>query len=204
MRIQQQIKNEYELEQLIIGSMLGDGYLAKISGSFHESRISIAHKLSHLQYLEFKRDILSKSNLNGKIGLNKIVNNRYKNGFIEECRIKSKIHPFFSKYRKYFYPEGKKLLHKETINRIQPLALAIWFMDDGYRESISYGISTQGFKLEEVQYLSDLLRNQFSIKSNIHKDNNLYIPVESKESFNKIIEPHIIECMRYKVLNKTR
>lgn len=197
-----------KLEQLIIGSMLGDGYLDKISHTLKNSRLSIAHSLDQKEYCEFKHSILQEFDLAGKLCYNKIEHSRYKNGYIEECRFRSKTNVIFTRYRNLFYKENKKILHKQTINNINPLGLAIWFMDDGSKLISGYILCTHSFTESEVKYLRKLLKSKFKINTTCQQQGNvIYINKSSVELFDSIIDPYIVNSMKYKlhkykVLNK--
>ena len=80
---------ENDLKQLIISSILGDGSFTKITPPAKNSRLSIAHCIGQYDLIKFKWDILNKYNLAGKLSKNKIINSRYKKGYIEEYRFKS-------------------------------------------------------------------------------------------------------------------
>jgi len=75
-------------------------------------------------------------------------------------------------------------------------------MDDGSLSKNSYCFNTQGFHLKDIEKLKLVLDNNFSIKSNLHKDKNsykLYIFMESKDIFIKTIEDFILPSFHYKI-----
>lgn len=194
-----------KLKQLIIGSMLGDGYLCKITGGAKNSRLSIAHSKKQKEYCKFKHFILEELNLAGKFCYNKIENDRYKNGYIEEYRFRSKANEVFTRYRNLFYPDDKKVLHKETINEIDELGLAIWFLDDAHKAKVGYQINTQCFSMDEISFLRDLLKRKFNIETTYQPfDNIIYIRSCSVNTFDNLIKPYVIKSMQYKLFNRKR
>jgi len=189
-----------KLEQLIIGSMLGDGYLDKISHTLKNSRLSIAHSAKQKEYCEYKHSILAEKELAGKLCYNKIVNDRYKEGFIEEYRFRSKTNPIFTEYRELFYKNKKKIVHRSTIQKMNALGLAIWFMDDGAKTISGYLLCTQSFTRKENNFLRKLLKDKFNIETTLQPQSNMiYIRSKSKELFTSTISPYVIESMRYKL-----
>lgn len=189
-----------KLEQLIIGSMLGDGYLDKVAHTLKNSRLSIAHSVNQKEYCEFKHNILQEFDLAGKLCYNKIENSRYKNGYIEEYRFRSKTNAIFTRYRNLFYKENKKIIHKQTINNINPLGLAIWFMDDGSKLISGYILCTHSFSKEEVTYLRKLLKSKFKLNTTCQSQGNLiYINKSSVKLFDSIIDPYMVNSMKYKL-----
>lgn len=192
-----------KLKQLIIGSMLGDGYLCKISKGAKNSRLSIAHSVRQMEYCKYKHSILEEFDLAGKFCYNKIINSRYKNGYIEEYRFRSLSNEVFSKYRLLFYPGDKKIIHEDTVLDIDPLGLAIWFLDDAHKTKCGYQINTQCFSRDEVEFLRDLLKNKFNISTTYQKfDNIIYIRSSSVNTLDELIQPYTIDSMKYKLFNR--
>jgi hypothetical protein len=187
------------LDQLLIGSILGDGSFIKVNKPEHNSRLSIAHGPKQAEYAFWKHQILSYYNLAGKISKNKIVSDRYKDGFVTEYRFKSKAHSIFTSYRKMYYPCGIKTIVYENIKCLGDLGLAIWFMDDGYKHSVSYGLSACGFTQEDLHILVKVLKENFDLKATVHAKGIIYISASSREKFKSIVYPYILPSLRYKL-----
>lgn len=192
-----------EIKQLIIGSVLGDGYLEKLDGNPNKnSRLSIAHTKVQKEYCEFKHNILKKYDLAGKIAFNENIKSaKIKIGFGSEYRFKSKAHPIFTKYRNFFYLNNKKLINRQIVEQIDEFGIAIWFMDDGSYRGSGYLLCTNCFTKEDCEYLINMLYYNFDIKSSYQNyDGSIYIWKESIKTFNKIVEPYIVDCMKYKLI----
>lgn len=197
--------NKYEVlnlsdnfKQLLIGSYLGDGSFTKISGLAKQSKFSIAHSLKQKEYFLRKWKVFEIHNLEGKIMYNKVLSNRYKNGYFEEIRFKSKSHPLFTKFREEGYSETKKKLNIELVKDINKLGLAIWYMDDGSITGTSCNIASNKFSENERFLLRDLIYSKFNILTNITQT-TLYIPTKEFSLFKEIVKPYIIEEMKYKL-----
>lgn len=200
------IEQTEELKQFILGSILGDGYLTKIEDLAINSRLSLGHGIKQKQYCEYKHKFLDKYKLSGKMRYYKAIDSRFKSGYSEGYFFRTKSHPLFSYYRSKFYIDNIKIINKEIISEIGPLGLAIWFMDDASLATRSYQIHTTNFKKEECLYLIEILKSKFDIDCTLQKDNVIYIRTKSIQKFNSLIEPYIIDSMRYKikrVLNKS-
>mgnify|MGYP003402951072 CR=1 FL=1 len=194
-----------KLEQLLLGSMLGDGCIPTKDKAAKHHRFSMAHSLKQECYFHYKYDLLTQYNLTTSYSNRKIENPRYKQGFYEEVRTKTKGNIIFDTYRQLFYPEGKKIIPNE-IEKLEDEGLAIWFMDDGYRtgrDCKGAAFSTEGFSLEEREKLAQLLRDKWNLKCSIHKTGIIYIHVQSVPKLIEIVSPFIPPCMKYKVLNKS-
>lgn len=189
------IEETEELQQFIIGSLLGDGSFT------NDSRFSIAHSITQKNYCLWKHSILAKYDLAGKFSINTIYNNRYKSGYIEEARFKSLKHPMFKKIRDINYINNRKILLDNDILNIEPLGLAIWYMDDGYVTNDSLQICSERFDLQTVQKLANLLLTKFKIDTTINSRKEIYILKSSKNIFINLIKPYIIDDLKYKLIS---
>lgn len=189
------------LNQFIIGGILGDLSITKVSGLAKNSSLSISHTFKHKDYTIWKSDFLKYYNLNGKIRDITTINNRYKEGLFREYRFRSESHPIFTNFRnKYYDDNGNKRVPLDIIYDLQPLGLAIWFMDDGYVTKDSFMISTCSFHKEELEILKDMLFKNFNIKCNITKQREIYILAESRDDFKNLILDYILPIFNYKLI----
>jgi hypothetical protein len=188
-----------ELTQLLIGSVLGDGYFCKISGFAKNSRLSIAHSEKQKDYIIYKRSLLEKHNLAGKLQISNKFDSRLKNKNWIEYRFKSLTHPIFSQFRNNWYINNKKKLFLDDFNKINGLGLAIWFMDDGQCSTSSYQINTQSFLKEEILSMINILYLKFQIECTVDKTNVLYIRTNSIDKFHYLIKPFMHPSMMYKL-----
>jgi len=115
-----------------------------------------------------------------------------------------------------FYKKGNKIVSLNIGNYITPLTLAIWISDDGCFCPSTGGrggvrISCNSFRLEEVEYLTNILRTKFDLDCTIQKiylkdKYSIYIK-KKKYSITRLenfILPYLHISMHYKlgVLNK--
>lgn len=189
-----------QLKQFIIGSILGDGCVSKTNKDSFKSKITFGHCEKQLSYLIWKNNLLGQYNLNApKISKCVYKSDRYKSGECTTFVFKSKSHPYFSNLRLLFYPNGKKNIKQDLIKEMGALGLAIWYMDDGAICKRSYQIYTNSFSQEEVEFLQQILKDNFNINSTIDKNKVIYIRTDSKKLFQEIIKPYIVPCMLYKL-----
>lgn len=196
------VEEEKEIEQIILGSVFGDGYLSKTKGG-HLSNLHINHSDKQDEYITWKYNLLKKYDLVTQLRKWKSFDNRFKKGFSEGLVFKSKTHPIFSKYRNIFYINDIKKLNKEYVEKMDELALAIWFFDDSSKCKSGYQIQTRCFSKEEIQLLIDHLLNKFNIESNFQPHANiLYIKANSVKTLDDILNKYCLESMKYKLHNK--
>ena len=193
---------ENDLRQLLIGSLLGDGSFCSIGRDTKNRYLSIAHSMKQEEYLKFKISILNRYGLASNIQYRVTKNSRYKSGEVSECRHKSRLHPIFTDIRaKYYDQHGHKRVHREFVKDIDELGLAIWYMDDGYVTKNSCIFSSCSFTLEEQQILADILLEKFDLHFNLGKhDNSMYLHAKDFPKFIKLIKPHVIPSMQYKLI----
>lgn len=193
---------ENDLRQLLIGSLLGDGSFCSIGRNTKNRYLSIAHSMKQEEYLKFKVSILNRYGLASNIQYRVTKNSRYKSGEVSECRHKSRLHPIFTDIRaKYYDQHGHKRVHREFVKDIDELGLAIWYMDDGYVTKNSCIFSSCSFTLEEQQVLADILLEKFDLHFNLGKhDNSMYLHAKDFPKFIKLIKPHVIPSMQYKLI----
>lgn len=120
--------------------------------------------------------------------------------------IRSSNHSYFTRLRKVFYPYGKKLIRRKLLNKLTPIGLATWFMDDGTtgvnnRNYPQLFISTCSYSLEENQIIKDYFLENLGIDIKIHggKYPRLYFNKPNAIKLIQIIKPYIIPSMEYKL-----
>jgi len=87
---------------------------------------------------------------------------------------------------------------------LTPLALAIWFMDNGSKIGKGAKIATNCFTYNEILFLIEVLYKKYNIKSSIisggiNKGYSLYISTTSMSIFIEIIKPFMLPSLYYKL-----
>jgi len=181
-----------EQRSLIIGTILGDGYL-RIVPQRKNAFLEVNHSASQKDYVEWKYNILQ-SIVKSKPKL------RSGNGYRIACRFFTRCLPEITDLYKTFYRERQKIIPDDlSINR---LGLATWYMDDGSKSGGSVYFNTQQFSLADQEKLQKVLKN-FGIHSNLNRDKQYYrIRVVSKDAIKlcDLIREYIPESMKYKLV----
>lgn len=190
--------------QVILGSMLGDGYIAyRPLAGYRNAYLCIRQE--DKQYTIYKNKLL-KGLVTGHIG-HQIVIRKDKNNRREDTYyFNSFTHKELTSFWNLFYSTGVKIIPQYLLKNIKPLGLAIWFMDDGCLQgkpsSRYFKFSTNSFTLQENKSLQKMFKNRFGINSNIHKSMNsciLLLTKEGTDKFRKLIKKFIIPSMHYKL-----
>lgn len=179
----------------LVGTLLGDGCLAK-HGRFH--RLHVKHKLAQRALAELKykvfRDIISMPLHHFD---QQLLGKRY------PCvQFATRTNPLLSEWHARFYRAGKKQLPTRICEWLTPLAVAVWFMDDGAADHAGLTFQTHSFDLDEVEVLAEGLREKFDLAVNLRRNRGawlVYVKAESVERFRHLTEQHILPELTYKL-----
>lgn len=203
-----------QTEGFLIGTLLGDSYMYR-NYSFCCENVSkglIMLKIKYLKTLLNKKVTLLSRDRSGEfmqVGSNKpIVNIKPIYGF----SLHSIEH--FSKFKSIVYPNSKRELSSQAIEKLTPAGLAVWFMDDGYlyyaRSSNTRYLRfcTDSFSLESIERALQILKDKWDLEGKVywHKSSQDY-DKKPRISFNahnsqklvSIIYPHTLPEFYYKI-----
>lgn len=188
-------------EQIIIGSILGDGHL-ELNG--RNVRLRVDHSQRQKEYLFWKyrelRDICP-----SEPRIVKILPHYKTKKVYERWHFSTFSSADLNRFRETFYISRRKIIPiciKQILK--DPLSLAVWFMDDGYKRNDcnAFRLHTDCYSLDEQKLLQNCLKENFCIGSSLHKKGdtwNIYIPSAQSERFRQVIGPFILPDMRYKL-----
>lgn len=187
-------------KEFVVGSLLGDGNLHYRSGNRSTScRLRFCHSIKQIEYLIWKKSLL------GDLAQQDLNINRQKGRNSTACVIQSITHSDFINYYNVFYYDGTKVIPGNIEEMLTDFGLAIWFMDDGWRdrECRKAIFCTDSFTLSENEILQDALLSKFNIRTRITKSgkkhHRLHVYGDNVDILTEIIKPHIIPSMLYKI-----
>jgi hypothetical protein len=194
--------------QLLLGSMLGDGYVAERVGKRSVSYCySEGHSEKQSAYLIHKMTALK--GFVAQKSLTPIKPNGYSP--VPKVSFTSIVHDDFKGIFNYFYQKrnGKnlKIIKLKTLKLISPLGLLYWYLDDGYfSKKNTIELATYSFTEQEHSILARWLKRQFNIHAIIAHNKNkkmflLRFNVEDSKKFLSLILPFkrlIPTSMHYK------
>ena len=184
-----------EARSIVVGSLLGDAYLTW-NGS-----MQIEHSYGHASYVSWKYEKLKEI-----VGKPPRIIERFDsrtNKTYRSFRFYTKA--VLKTFRTLFYSGRKKIDPQEVRGLLDPLALAVWFMDDGSRGARTpkgLVFNTSSFSMEEQLFLQDVLCEKFGVEMSVHKVGKgfqLYVRARSFSRFSELVSPHLVTCMRYKI-----
>lgn len=180
-----------EMRDVIIGSILGDGYICNRS-------LEISHSFKQLDYLKYKLNLLTDI-------CKGTLDPRLLNGDVISYKLRTYCRDEIAEYYNLFYYEKIKQIPKDIAEYLTPLAVAIWYMDDGgIRGKHTGRIATCCFTKEEVELLSSSLNAKYSLTTRVASEGKyytIYLPAKNEcfDKFCEIIREYVPECMLYKL-----
>jgi hypothetical protein len=174
-----------EQEEILIGSLLGDGCII-LGKNSKNAILTIRRKLEDKEYLIWEyekfRDFCSDKAVFEENQLDKRTKKTYK-----IISFHTRSSPILAEYRKKWYPNGKKIVPRDLV--LTPLILLIWFLDDGNagkneNNVLGMKLSTNGFTKDDTQFLANLLTKRYNCYFGVHKHDNSFV-IQASDSATK-------------------
>jgi hypothetical protein len=155
-------------KDLLIGSLLGDAWLGRNATSKH-AHLKIERSYEDIEYLEYEFDILRPLCKSG------VKDYPRKDGG-RACYFISRSYEILDTYHQKWYEDRIKVVPPDL--KLNPLIIAIWLADDGHicmhhpkYSLLRTNFATNGFSLNEVEFLADLLTKRYKENFNPNKTN---------------------------------
>jgi ubiquinol-cytochrome c reductase cytochrome b subunit len=196
-----------DIISIIIGSTLGDTHLEKRKNG-RGTRVKFEQSNRNVEYLMWFHAYLSSRGYCSSTKPKLRIRIKQKGKVFYLYRISSYTFTSFNWIHKMFYKlvDNKyiKIVPLNIEEYLTPLALAIWFMDDGSRLGNSVKIATNCFTFEEVNLLCKVLESKYNIiatpnKSGKNKGHVIHIHVNSMKLFTNLIKPYLLPSLYYKL-----
>ena len=192
--------------EVLVGLLLGDGCLETQNGgrTFRLKLEQSARRQAYVWHLYsiFREWVLSPPGARSK---------RASNGAITtNLAFQTVSHAAFRFYAQQFYAGGRKRVPELIGHWLTPRGLSYWFMDDGsVKSSHSKGVilNTHCFDRQELERLARCLMDRFGLQVTPRRQPDgvqLYVSGRSYETFVALVEPYLIDEMRYKVPHARR
>jgi len=191
-------------KQVLVGTLLGDGCL-ETRNRGRTYRLKVEHSISQKDYVNWKCQVFKSFTLSEPR-----IHKRMSYGLVRDnyC-FQTLSHGSFRFYGQQFYRDGKKIMPKIISKLLTPLALAVWFMDDGSIKSKQHKalvIHSQSFNKQDLELIRGVLEVKYKIKSALRKRKDgsgfvIYLLSETIDIFIALVEPYILSSMKYKLGN---
>jgi recombination protein RecA len=197
--------------QLILGSLMGDGCLSPNTRGRSGTRFRMGHGAKQAAYLDWKAEML------GNIPCSRSTN--------AKGAVFADVHPLpelAELHEAVYFGDGKKHLSWEYLKALTPLALAVWYMDDGCFTLRSKGVQERtkggtgrieicveamspGSRQRLVDYLRDSRGLDVTLtERGARRQSFLRFSTASSEKFQRLVAPYIHPSMEYKLLPRFR
>jgi len=201
--------HDIDIISMIIGSLLSNSQLDRRANGIG-TRVIFEQSNNNVEYLMWFHNYLSirgycnntKPKLNIKIKQKGKVYYQYRINSYTFSNL-NWIHEMFYKLidNKYI-----KIVPLNIAEYFTPLALAIWFLNDGISFNKGAKITSNYFTFEEVNFLCTVLQNKYNIiatpnKCGKNRSNIIFIHINSIKLFSYIIKPYLLPSLYYKLGN---
>jgi len=197
--------------QLVLGGLMGDAHLAPNLRDRHGVRFRMGHGAKQADYLDWKASLF------GNIGQCRTVN--AKDAVFVDLSPLSELNELRDVV---YWGDGKKHLTDDYLKSLSPLALAVWFMDDGSFIERSKGLQqrtaggsgrvqfcVQAMSEASRVRLADYLRDVHGVDSKVWicgaaKKAVLTMTTAASIRFLELVAPYVHPSMDYKLLPRLR
>jgi recombination protein RecA len=193
--------------QLVLGSLMGDGSLSPNRRGRDGVRFRMGHGADQVEYLDWKAALLRNVPQSRRLAADGAA-------FVDLTPL-----PELAELRSaVYFGDGKKHLSEEYLKALTPLALAVWYMDDGSFAVRSKGLQqrTEGgsgrveFCVEAMSpgtrvRLAEHLRDVYGVDGRLslrgaRQKAVLQLTTESSARFQELVAPFVHPSMAYKLL----
>jgi recombination protein RecA len=195
--------------QVILGSLMGDGNLSPNRQGRSGTRFRLGHGSKQAAYLDWKVSLL------GNIRCSRTVNS--KGAVFADF---TPLPELAELHDVMYFGDGKKHLTWDYLKALTPLALAIWYMDDGCFTVRSKGLQERtqggsgridicveamspGSRIRLAQHLRDTWDLDVKLMSRGGKA-VLQFTTSASAKFQKLVAPYVHPSMEYKLLPRFR
>jgi recombination protein RecA len=198
--------------EVVLGTLMGDGCLSPpVRQDSESARLRMGHGARQSDYLDWKVSLL------GNIPHCRTSNS--KGAVFADFTPLAELHELRSAV---YLGDGKKVLSEEYLKALTPLALAIWYMDDGSFSVRSKGLQQRtegGSGRIEVHVeamsegsrvrLRDYLRDTHGLDVRLRYAGSrgkamLLFSTQASAKFQELIAPYVHPSMEYKLLPRFR
>ena len=193
--------------QLVLGSLMGDGNLSPNRNDRNSARFRMGHGAKQTEYLDWKAGLLD------NVPCSRTENSR--GAVSADFKSLPELHEL---HEAVYFGDGKKHLSWDYLKALTPLALAVWYMDDGCftlrseaaqerteggsgRAEICLEAMSPGSRERIVGYLRDTYGLDVKLTSRGQREISvLQFSTASTAEFQELIAPYVHPSMQYKLL----
>ncbi len=191
---------------IIVGSLLGDGWGEK---RINSTRFHIHASAKNIEYIGWLQKLLNNQGYCSDKKFKFLKQIGKNNKIYYSIKIRTWSFSSWNYIYDEFYSSKIKIVpsYEFLITHLTPLALAIWIMDDGCKDSSGLRISTNCFKKQDILRLQKVQFDRYNLSCTIRNQKEQFIVYFQKKEMSlliSIIKPYLVPSMLYKIneLNK--
>lgn len=191
-------------QEILMGTLLGDAHL-ETQDKGRTFRLKIEHSIKQKDYVDWLYQEFKELTRTPPQARKRYVKLRTVEGVYGKYWFNTLSIGPLRFYAQQFYQDGEKVAPRLIHRWLTPLALAVWFMDDGSIKSHEHRtvlLNTHSFDVVSLKRLQKTLQEKFGVLTKLRKQREgtqIYILSETVDKFLNFIEPYIIPSMRYKL-----
>jgi hypothetical protein len=196
--IRRKVKRLNQLqEDLIIGSILGDGH---ITNEKFKPIFIVSHAADEKDYLYWKHDILKDFCNKGPRLIEAQIKPFGDKEYLSQdaYRINTRVQDDLIKYR--------DMSIKEIVKKLNEFSFSIWLLDDGHRSSGCWDLCVAPYSADEVNEILNVIHERFKLECKIKSDNRyILFTAKSSRDLDQIILkniPNELDVIRKKITEK--
>jgi recombination protein RecA len=193
--------------EVVLGGLMGDGALSP-SRSGHSARFRFGHGVKQTEYADWKASLFA------NVTVSRSTN--------EKAAVFHDVQPMaeLAELRQAVYVGGKKVFGYDYLKQLTPLALAVWYMDDGSFSLRAQGLqerTREGSGRSEIcveamdattrQRLANHLADTWGIRPKLIERAGKAVfqfPKDETAKLHALIAPFVHPSMEYKLLPRYR
>jgi hypothetical protein len=194
----------YYQEQVMLGKLLGDGYLHRYD--YDSASIQYAHRKKDEKYVDYTAKCLG--------DLSSSTRNERTSGYGTTMIARSTLSSYhiFNRFSDFYPEDSKKIIPPWVAKELGPISMAFLYMDDGSLATHESQEDRANFALcnfseEDCKVLQEGFR-KFGIESVYYEDNNGYsrirLNADDADRFFVLIAPYVCDHMKYKLPERYR
>lgn len=179
-------------EQIVYGSILGDGSMRYASD--YNAQLRIGHGAKQDEYCQWKESLFG--------GLVKYSARNSRGGHSFDTIPMYEL----ARIHEHGYADGRKNPSESLIERLSPLAVAIWYMDDGTFDKARgnrCSIACSGFPQETQERLVEWF-HRYDIYPRLDQRGRINFNKTETPRFHKLIAQYVHPSMQYKLIAEAR
>lgn len=186
--------------EILAGTLLGDSSLQYYPNHRWKSpKFKCDHGSSQEEYANLLCSKLQ--SLGSSIKRYSRTDKRTNKEYITYC-VTTSCNPYFLNMYSQLYGTGKKEICSDFLKNFTIKSLAYLYMDDGYADQNTAYICTDSFSDESKRILVEYIKSKFGLHFSIVNHGKYYrlrLSQYDFPRFKELIEPYIIESLKYKL-----